>query len=257
MTIGRFFGLGLGLGSQVLLVVTVWYLFPFLMGGEVAGAQATALWWGTDILLVAQFGLLHSLLLLPAVRNRLETIIPGWLYGCFFTLTTCVSLLLLILAWAVSPIVLWQFTGLGATAVHVAYLLCWVALLYTLSLSGFGFQTGWTPFWAWVRGEKPPRRVFEVRSAYRLMRHPVYLSFMGQVWCTPVMTLDRALLTVLLTAYIFLGSYLKDRRLLFYLGDVYREYQARVPGYPVVGLGPLGRVAKERRLVPSPLVGEG
>jgi protein-S-isoprenylcysteine O-methyltransferase Ste14 len=232
----------------VLLVVTVWFLFPFLMGGqEVDGACAVPHWWAMDSVLVAQFGLLHSLLLLPAVRNRLETLIPGRLYGCFFTLTTCVSLLLLILAWETSPIVLWQFTGPGTLAMHLAYVLCWVALLYSLSLSGFGFQTGWTPFWAWVRDEKTPRRVFEVRGAYRFLRHPVYLSFMGQVWCTPVMTLDRALLTGLLTAYIFLGSYLKDRRLLLYLGDVYRDYQARVPGYPVVGLGPLGRVR-----MPSP-----
>ena len=46
----------------------------------------------------------------------------------------------------------------------------------------------------------------------------------------------------LLTAYVAVGSWLKDRRLLFYLGDVYRSYQARVPGYPLVGFGPLGRV---------------
>jgi hypothetical protein len=252
MTIGRFFGMGLGLASHVLLLVTVWFLFPFLMGGRtVDEAQAAPWWWVFDSLLVVQFGVLHSLLLLPAARNRLEKLIPSRLYGCFFTLTTCISLLVLILAWQTSPIIFWQFTGLAATAINVAYLLCWAALLYSLSLSGFGFQTGWTPFWAWARDQKPPRRVFEVRGAYRLLRHPVYLSFMGQVWFTPTMTLDRALLTGLLTAYIFLGSYLKDQRLLLYLGDVYREYQARVPGYPVVGFGPLGRV-KTAELQPAP-----
>jgi hypothetical protein len=56
------------------------------------------------------------------------------------------------------------------------------------------------------------------------------------------MTLDRALLTVLLTTYIFIGSYLKDRRLVFYLGEVYERYQAQVPGYPL-GWGPLGRLS--------------
>jgi methanethiol S-methyltransferase len=81
-----------------------------------------------------------------------------------------------------------------------------------------------------------------VRGAYRLLRHPVYLCFLGQVWLTPVVSADRALLNVLFTAYIFLGSYWKDRRLVHYLGDVYRGYQARVPGYPLVGVGPLGRV---------------
>jgi hypothetical protein len=44
------------------------------------------------------------------------------------------------------------------------------------------------------------------------------------------------------TTYIFIGSALKDGRLLHFMGDTYREYQARVPGYPGVGFGPLGRV---------------
>jgi methanethiol S-methyltransferase len=60
-------------------------------------------------------------------------------------------------------------------------------------------------------------------------------------WFTPRMTLDHALLTVTLTTYIFIGSYLKDRRLDFYLGHAYREYASRVPGYPLMFVGPLGR----------------
>jgi hypothetical protein len=43
------------------------------------------------------------------------------------------------------------------------------------------------------------------------------------------------------TAYIAVGSYLKDERLAFFLGRTYREYQERVPGYPLIGFGPLGR----------------
>ena len=46
----------------------------------------------------------------------------------------------------------------------------------------------------------------------------------------------------LLTVYVAVGSWFKDRRLIFYLGDAYRGYQERVPGYPLVGFGPLGRV---------------
>ena len=56
------------------------------------------------------------------------------------------------------------------------------------------------------------------------------------------MTLDHAVLTGIWTVYIFVGSYLKDRRLVHYLGDAYRAYQARVPGYPLVPFGPLGRL---------------
>ncbi len=238
----RLFGIGAGVGAHVLLVVTVWFLFPFLLDGRGLAESATAPWWcAADVLLALQFGVSHSLLLLPGVRKRLERGIPRPLYGCLFTATTCLSLLLLILAWRPSGVLVYRLEGWADGAMRGAYLLSWAALVYTLGLTGYGWQTGWTPFWAWLRGRPAPPRRFAIHGAYRLLRHPVYLAFLAQVWLTPVMTLDRLLLTAVFTGYILLGSYLKDRRLLFYLGDTYREYQARVPGYPLA-LGPLGRV---------------
>ena len=44
------------------------------------------------------------------------------------------------------------------------------------------------------------------------------------------------------TVSIFIGSVLKDRRLARYLGEDYRAYQARVPGYPGIPFGPLARL---------------
>jgi protein-S-isoprenylcysteine O-methyltransferase Ste14 len=126
--------------------------------------------------------------------------------------------------------------------IQAAFLASWIALIYSLSLTGLGYQTGWTPFVHWVRGRPTPRRDFKPRGAYQFFRHPVYLSFLGLVWFTPRMTLDHAVLTGIWTVYIFVGSYLKDRRLTHYLGDSYRAYQARVPGYPLLTFSPLGKV---------------
>jgi hypothetical protein len=46
----------------------------------------------------------------------------------------------------------------------------------------------------------------------------------------------------LMTVYVAVGSRLKHRRIAFFMGDVYCRYQARVPGYPLIGVGPIGRV---------------
>ena len=64
------------------------------------------------------------------------------------------------------------------------------------------------------------------------------------------MTLDHAILTGFWTLYILFGSFLKDMRLEFYLGDVYRVYQQRVPGFPLMPFGPLAR----RRSAPADTV---
>jgi protein-S-isoprenylcysteine O-methyltransferase Ste14 len=245
-----------GVAAHALLVATVWYLFPFLQGGATAPGgpdwqsgllpsfRNAAPTLAVDSLLALQFAVLHSLLLLRPVRDRLEDLIPRQLYGCVFALTTCISLLVTMLAWQPIPLAIWRLEGMAGSAVSAGYLLGWGALVYTLSLTGFGYQTGWTPYWAWLRRREPPRRRFEPRGAYRLLRHPVYLSLLTLIWLTPVLTLDRLLLGVWWTAYVFVGSYLKDRRLEFYLGDAYRVYEAEVPGYALIGMGPLGRRAR-------------
>ena len=180
--------------------------------------------------------------LLPAVRRRLECWIPAAFYGLFFCITACLGLLLVMMQWRSSSLVVWQMTGSGAIAVEVAFAAGWPALVYSLYLSGLGYQTGWTAWWHWLRRRPEPRRQFRPRSAYRIMRHPVYLCFLGLIWFVPTVTLDRAVLIAIWTGYVFVGSYLKDRRLGYYLGGRYRKYQARVPGYPGMIFGPLARV---------------
>jgi len=54
--------------------------------------------------------------------------------------------------------------------------------------------------------------------------------------------MDRACLIAVWIVSIYVGSVLKDRRLLFYLGDEYRNYSAKVPGYPGMPIGPLSRI---------------
>jgi len=244
-------GILFGVATQLLFAVTVWQLYGFLAGREPTAADARgpgpiAMAVAIDFLLALFFAVPHSVLLVPAVRRRiLDRGLSSPFYGSFYSVATCVALLVTILAWRPIDVVLWRANGPWAGLVTGCFVASWAALLWSLHLTGLGWQTGLTPWWAWVRGRPAPGRVFEERSAYRYLRHPVYLSFLGLVWFTPVVTLDRAVLMVAWTAYIFVGSVLKDRRLEGFIGADYREYQARVPGYPGMPFGPLARVKPE------------
>jgi methanethiol S-methyltransferase len=141
--------------------------------------------------------------------------------------------------------VLWQASGWPATLISAGFYASWAGLFYSLSLTGVGYQTGLTPWLYWFRGEAIPRRDFTPRGAYKILRHPVYLTFMGLVWFTPTMTADHAVLTGIWTVYLFVGSWLKDERLAYYLGAKYRSYQAQVSGYPGIFFGPLGRLREK------------
>lgn len=238
--VSRAIGVAVGIGTQVLFAATVYRLFYFL-GGRMGAIAPRAV--VVDIVLALQFAIPHSLLLLPAVRKAITRIIPRAFYGSLFCLATCASLWLIFLRWRATSIVLWQVDGWHASLLRIGFLGSWVALLYSISLTGFGYQTGWTEWWHWYRRRPLPRRTLAQHGAYRLLRHPIYLSFLGLIWFVPRMTLDHATLTGLWTAYIFVGSVLKDRRLHFYLGETYRRFANQVPGYPAFRWGVLGRWA--------------
>lgn len=235
----RAFGLLFGAATQVLFLVTVRAIFQFLSGHEPRDSGGSQ--W-TNALLALQFAVPHSLLLHPNVRQRLSPWIAPAFYGCFYCAATCASLLATIAFWQESSTVVLQFDGTDGMAVRSLYCVSWAALFYSLHLTGLGYQSGFTPWWDWVRRRPQRRREFVTSGAYRLLRHPIYLSFLGLVWFTPVVTQDRLILMAVWTPYILLGSWLKDRRLTHYLRDVYREYMARVPGYPGMPRGPLARV---------------
>lgn len=247
--IARIVGILYGFGNQALFLVTVWFLFWFLRDGaldrgEKVGSHFFFLpdhWMIRDALLAIIFAVSHSVMLVPVTRRILTKWIPAPFYDSTFCVVTCISLLVLFFGWIPSETILWQLTGVSAGIVRVFFYASWLALFYSLALTGLGYQNGWTPFYYWLIKRKPPRREFTTKGAYALIRHPVYLSFLGLVWFTPKMTLDHAVLTGIWTAYIFYGSFLKDRRLIYYLGNTYREYAARVPGYPLMPKGPLGR----------------
>ena len=246
----RFAGWTAGIATHLLFAFTVWHLFWFLKDGRMNSASGS-LW--VDFGLAMMFAVPHSVLLYPAVRKTLTRWIPQAFYGLFYTVVTCVSLLVLFAYWQGSETLLWHLQGPWHVAAMVGFYGSWVALFYSLYLTGLGYQTGLTPWLYWVRGEKPPRRDFHPTGAYRFLRHPVYISFMGLVWFTPHMSLDHVVLTSVWTAYLFVGSYLKDRRLEYFLGDSYRQYEADVIGFPLMPFGPLGRrpLAADDDVTPS------
>ncbi len=222
-------GIAFGIATHALFGVTVWYLFHFLNGGHRMGRSGAL---GIDVLLALQFAVPHSLLLHPRGRKLLGRWIPQAFYGCFFCLMTCLSLLLLFAFWRGHAFVFWNLSGWFRDVIWLAFLSSWAAMFYSMSVIGLGYQTGWTPWWHWVRRKPLPKREFSPRGIYRVIRHPIYLSFLGLLWFTPTMTADRAVLTIIWTLYIFLGSYLKDERLAYYIGQLYRDYQRQVPAYP-------------------------
>jgi len=231
----RLLGIGFGVLTQAVFLATLWPLYRFLRN-DFAAAPEGSLW--IDAALALGFAIPHSILLYPPTRKFVTRWLPSELYGCLFCLVTCVTLLLQFSLWRGSQTVLWSWPVSVQPAIRAAFLCSWGLTFYSLWLTGLEYQTGLGPWWRWVRRQAVPRRDFRTPGAYRYMRHPVYLSFLGLVWFTPVVTADRAILIGIWTAYVFVGSYLKDRRLAHLVGERYVEYIDKVPAYPFLAMRP-------------------
>jgi protein-S-isoprenylcysteine O-methyltransferase Ste14 len=114
----------------------------------------------------------------------------------------------------------------------------WV--IFTLALQLFAIvilvlgvrQTGTTSFIGLSQlllpeDTSPPRLVTD--GLYRYVRHPLYTCGLVIIWLTPIMTWNLLALIVGLTAYIIIGAYFEERKLLLEFGDAYAEYRQRTP----------------------------
>ncbi|MFO0262905.1 MAG: hypothetical protein ACK53V_14865, partial [Planctomycetota bacterium] len=125
--LSRFAGFCFGIGTQLLFLWTVIYLFLFL---RYCSGSSYAGWWWSDFLMAAGFAIPHSILLLPAVQKRIRNWLPPGLLGCLHCSVTCISLLLMFGWWGSSGIVLWEARGWLKSLVLACFYGSWVALLY-------------------------------------------------------------------------------------------------------------------------------
>jgi hypothetical protein len=146
--VGRLAGTLFGIVTHLIFFVTAWCLFWFLIATPGIPSDQSVL---IDLGLIFQFAISHSLWLWPPLKKRLGRLISRSFYGCFYCLMTCLSLGLVMWQWRTIPGVIWQTSGTMYVAIWCGYIASWVFLLYSVSLTGAGFQTGFTEWQHWIR----------------------------------------------------------------------------------------------------------
>ena len=224
-----------GILSYALFFVTFLYAIGFIGNIVVAKsidsaptlplAQALLV----DLGLLALFAVQHSGMARPAFKRWLTRYIPAAAERSTYVLLSTVCLALLMFYWAPLGGVVWQATSRWAELTLIGgYFASWVLLLYATVLIDHFDLFGLRQVWYALRDRKMPELSFVTPALYRLVRHPIYVGWLGIMWFTPTMTASHLAFAIGGTLYILVGIKLEERDL-ENAHPEYTQYKAKVP----------------------------
>ena len=238
-----------GVFSYLLFFVTFLYLIGFVSGyvvpkhvdSGVPGPVALAL--AIDVLLMALFGIQHSVMARPAFKRWITRFVSPAVERSTYVLMASLTLALLFWQWRPLAGEIWRVEQpvLRTTllALHAAG---WLVVLFSTFLVSHFELFGLRQVYDHLRKRSPTPHRFVTPLLYRLVRHPIMVGFLMAFWFTPVMTVGRLLFSIGMTTYIMVGVRYEERDLVQAFGDEYERYRGQVPAF-LPGLGDSSRTA--------------
>ncbi|HXQ09292.1 MAG TPA: isoprenylcysteine carboxylmethyltransferase family protein [Bradyrhizobium sp.] len=182
-----------------------------------------------NTMLLGLFAVQHSVMARQGFKRWWTQFVPSSIERSTFVLFSSLALLLLYWQWRPIPEPIWMVRNPTiATALEAISLFGWGLLVVsTFMLSHFELF-GLSQVFARLFGRNLPAAKFHAPLLYRVVRHPIYLSFLLAFWATSLMTVGHLLFAVATTGYILIGIQLEERDLIGMFGDQYRSYKERV-----------------------------
>jgi methanethiol S-methyltransferase len=185
---------------------------------------------GTLILVLASalWGLVHSLTaslrMKEEARKAFSSTVMNW-YRLFYNAFSLITFLpiLLLTAW-LPDVILYSIPAPWVNITIILQLSAAVALVIGVLQTDVWSFIGLSQ----IMGRQSKGNIV-TGGLYKYVRHPLYSAGLVFLWLTPVMTLNRLVLYLSLTVYIFIGVSFEERKLMREFGKDYLDYKLRTP----------------------------
>lgn len=196
------------------------------VGGSAPWADALR----TDLLLLALFGVQHSVMARRGFKRWWLHVVPVAVERSTYVVATCVVLALMFRFWVpIEAPVVWQVEHrAGAALLWSLFGAGWLLVLVSTFLINHFELFGLAQVFARLTRRAMPETEFQTPMLYRFVRHPLYVGLLLSFWSVPVMTAGRLLFALGSSAYILIGIAFEERDLLQQFGERYRRYRAEV-----------------------------
>jgi protein-S-isoprenylcysteine O-methyltransferase Ste14 len=183
-----------------------------------------------NLVLLALFGVQHSVMARPAFKRIWTRIVPEPIERSTYVMASN----------AVTILLMWQWRGIDQVLWHVEQPVVRVAIWCL-------FATGWLlvpaatmmihhfdlfgmrQVWLHLRGRDYESLEFRTPLLYKHLRHPLYVGWMIFFWATPTMTAGHLLFAGVLSGYMVLAVRFEERDLVAHFGEKYEAYRRHVP----------------------------
>ncbi len=204
---------------------------------------------GIDTLLLALFGLQHSVMARPSFKRWWTRFVPGAVERSTYVLASSLALVALMAFWQPIDARVWHVEAeVGRAILHATFFLGVGTVLYSTFLIDHFDLFGLRQVVLAFRRRAYTEKRFVTPSLYRFVRHPLYIGWIVMFWAAPTMSAGHFLFALVMTAYILVAIPMEERDLADALGEPYRRWRERTPAFvPRVG----GRPAPAPGSVPA------
>ncbi len=182
-----------------------------------------------NIGLLSLFAIQHSGMARPAFKRWLTKFVPEPAERSTYVLLSTICFGLLMWQWAPVGGVIWNVTTNWLQITLMAlYFSSWALLLFATFLIDHFDLFGLSQVTYALRNKERPEQSFVTPALYRIVRHPIYVGWLGIMWFTPTMTVTHLVFAVISSLYILAGIKLEERDL-EKVHPEYAQYKSKVP----------------------------